>query len=114
MKKLAVALAAVAAFALAAPGLAETWTHVTLVDTNCSKKVAADPDAHTRDCAIQCAQSGYGILTAEGSFLKFDAEGSKRALEVLRAAERADHLRVDVTGTLEEGVLRLESIRMSE
>jgi len=92
--------------------LAETWTGVPLVDRNCSNKVKDDPDAHPRECALKCAASGYGILTADGGFLAFDADGSKRALQALEASEKADHLRVDVTGTVEEGVLKVESLKL--
>ena len=38
----------------------ETYKDVSVVDVNCSKKVAADPDSHTRACALKCAASGYG------------------------------------------------------
>ena len=50
---------------------AETWNDVSMVDANCSAKVKDNPDAHTRNCAIQCAKSGFGILTADGTYLKF-------------------------------------------
>ena len=64
----------------AMPALAavETYNDVPVVDVNCSRKVAADPDSHTRACALKCAASGFGIVTKGKQFLKFDAEGKRK------------------------------------
>lgn len=99
--------------ALAGTAWAESWTNVSLVDVNCSTKVKADPDSHPRSCALKCASSGYGIFTADGNYVKFDAEGSKKALELLKASDQADHLRVNVTGAMVDGALKVESIAMA-
>lgn len=112
MKNRVAAVLLLAALAAPASVLAATWTNVSLVDQNCSKKVKDDPDSHPRACALECAASGFGILTAEGEFLKFDADGSKQALAALRASDREDHLRVDVTGEVENGVLRVETLTL--
>src|SRR5258708_6051760 len=62
---------------MATPALAatQTFNDVSIVDVACSKKTAAagDGDAHTRECALGCKDSGFGILTADNKFLKFDA-----------------------------------------
>jgi len=41
----------------ALPALAETQTfkNVSVVDAKCAAKVAANPDEHTRACAMQCS-----------------------------------------------------------
>ena len=102
---------AAVAFALAAGAAwAESWTNVALVDQNCADKTKADPDSHPRSCAIKCAKGGYGVWTADGKYLKFDAAGSEKALALLNASDRKDHLRVDVTGTLDGEALKVESI----
>ncbi len=93
--------------------LAESWTNVSVVDVNCSAKVAANPDAHTRDCALQCAKSGYGILAADGKYLKFDADGSAQALGLLKGSDRKDHLRVNLTGTLAGETITVQTIEMA-
>src|SRR5205807_9546509 len=64
-----------------------------VVDVNCSKKVAADPDSHPRACALKCAASGFGIVTKDKQFLKFDAEGNSKIVEALKASDKKDHLR---------------------
>lgn len=96
-----------------AMALAESWANVTLVDTNCSGKVAANPDNHTRECALKCAASGYGILAADGKYLKFDADGSAKALELLKGSDRKDHLRVNLTGTLAAETITVQTIEMA-
>ena len=44
------------AMALPAFAAAEDWSNVSIVDTQCSAKVKADPDSHTRDCALSLRQ----------------------------------------------------------
>ena len=104
----------VAAFAWPAAAYAEDWTNVALVDVNCSTKMKDNPDAHTRTCALKCAGSGYGIWTADGQYLKFDAEGSAKAKALLEGSEQADHLRVDVTGALADQTLTVASIALTK
>lgn len=113
--KLAGKLFALAAV-LALPVLASeatSWQNVSLVDVNCSKKVAANPDGHTRDCAMMCAKSGYGVLV-EGKYYTFDAAGSEKALAALKASTKKDHLRVNVTGQLDGNTLTVESLSLVE
>jgi hypothetical protein len=99
---------------LAAPALAATksFTDVPVVDVNCSKKAAANPDAHTRSCALMCEKSGFGIVTADKKFLKFDANGNAKITEALKASKETDHLRVDVSGDVEGNTLKVASIKL--
>ncbi len=89
---------------------AETWSNVALMDGHCSTKMAKDPDAHPRSCALQCAKGGYGVITADGKFLKFDEAGNEKALEALKKSEKNDHLRATVKGTLNGDVITVSSI----
>lgn len=95
-KSLLLLLSTVMLFSLIAS--AETWNNVNLIDSTCARKMAANPDAHPRDCAIKCAQFGYGIITSDGRFLKFDTAGNKQALDLLKSTDKKDHLRLNVTG----------------
>jgi hypothetical protein len=104
MRKLPLLSLLVGLFAL--PSFAaETYKDVSVVDVNCSKKVAADPDAHARACALKCAASGFGIVTPDKEFLKFDANGNAKITEALKASDKKDRLRVDVSGDLEGDTL---------
>lgn len=110
MRKLALLLTCLVMFAI--PALSETFHNVHLVDKNCSTKVAADPDSHTRECALKCAASGYGIITKDQKFLKFDADGNAKITEALKASSKKDHLRVDVSGDVENDTLKVASIKL--
>ena len=92
---------------------AKSFQNVSLVDLNCSKKaaVASDPDSHTRDCALMCAKSGYGVMV-DGKYYKFDAAGSAKALAALKASSKKDHLRVNVSGQLDGDTLTVESLAL--
>ncbi len=105
-------LAIVTLLAIPAVAAAATYDNVAVVDVNCSKKAAADPDAHTRDCALKCAASGFGILTKDQQFLKFDADGNAKMIDALKASNKKDHLRVDVDGELQGDTLKVSSIKL--
>lgn len=92
--------------------IAESYDNVPVVDVNCSRKAAADPDSHTRDCALQCAGSGFGIVTKDQHFLKFDAGGNAKVAEALKASTKKDHLRVNVTGDVQGDTLKVASVTL--
>lgn len=99
---------------LAAPlaAFAETWENAPLIDHNCLQKMKDHPDEHPTSCLIQCADSGYGILVNEGTWLKFDKAGNTKALAALKATERKDHIRVTVTGERKGDTITVESLKL--
>ncbi len=112
MKKLAATLALLGLVALPALASNESYKNVSIIDSNCSTKAAADPDSHTRSCALQCAMSGFGILTADKKFVKFDDAGNKKVEEALKASTKKDHLRADVSGELSGDTLKVTSFKL--
>lgn len=105
-------LGLIIAFAMPALCTAETWKNVSLVDANCAAKVKDNPDAHKRACALQCSKSGYGILTSDGTYLKFDEHGNELAAAALKASNASDHLRATVTGDREGNTIKIDSLKM--
>jgi len=101
MKKLFAVLTLTATFAFA-----ETWSG-TVVDVACKNNDLAN---HTRDCALKCAKSGYGIVLADGKFIKFDEGGNVKALNALKASSKEKDLKAKVTGTLQDDVIHVDSI----
>ncbi len=91
---------------------AEDWANVSMIDTQCSTKAKADPDSHTKACALACAKSGFGIIDKDGNYLKFDAKGNQEAMKLLEATNKTDHLRVDVSGKKDGGVIHVESVKL--
>jgi hypothetical protein len=81
----------------------------TVVDVMCRGK---DLAGHTPECAVTCAKSGYGMVTAEGKFLKFDESGNARTLAALKKAAREKDLKAKVTGTLDGDVLKVQAIEL--
>ena len=79
----------------------------TVVDVMCRGK---DLAGHTRDCAITCGKSGYGLVTAEGKFLKFNESGNALTLTALKKLGKEKDLKAKVTGTLDGDVLKVESL----
>ncbi len=108
MKKLALML--VVGLGMPALAFAETWENAPLVDHMCLSKVKADPDAHPTSCLLKCAGSGYGIITAGGTWLKLDDAGNKKALAALKATSRKDHVRVNVSGELKGDRIAVASL----
>ncbi len=109
-------LLAVLILALAAPvfAAAETWTNVPLIDSMCAAKMKANPDAHTVRCALTCAGAGgdLGILTADGTFLKFDKMGKEKAVAALKATKKVDHVRATVTGMRAGDTITVQSLKL--
>ncbi len=91
---------------------AESWQGAALVDNQCAAKSKADPDSHTRDCAIGCAKSGFGIITADGKYLKLDAKGNDQALAELNKTKKDDHLRVNVTGEVDGSTIKVKTLSL--
>ena len=79
----------------------------TVVDVMCRGK---DLASHTRECAVTCSKSGYGLVTADGKFLKFDESGNARALSTLKRLTKEKDLKAKVSGTVSGDVLKVESI----
>ena len=113
MRKHTITILALGAL-LAGPALASaaSFNNVSVIDVSCSKKAAADPDSHTRACALKCAGSGYGIVTEDKKYLKFDAAGNAKITEALKASDKKDHLRVNVDGDVQGDTIKVTSVKL--
>ncbi len=87
---------------------AETWTG-TLVDVMCKGK---DLAGHTRECALSCAKSGYGVVLSDGKFLKFDESGNAKTLGALKASAKEKDLKAKVSGTKDGETIQVESVEL--
>ncbi len=79
----------------------------TVVDVMCRGK---DLAGHTRECALTCAKSGFGLVTSDGKFLKFDEAGNARTLSSLKKLSKDKDLKAKVTGTLDGENLKVQAI----
>jgi hypothetical protein len=110
MKK--IVFAALLSLLLASSAFAETWKNVPVVDNNCAQKAKAAPDAHTRTCALQCAKSGFGIVTSDGQYLKLDSAGNAKVVSALQKSDKKDHLRVTVSGDKQGGTIKTSDVQL--
>jgi nitrogen fixation protein FixH len=96
-------------FVFSAVLAAGSWSGI-LMDTTC--KASKNPEAHTRKCALHCADGGFGLVTTDGTFVKFDKAGDEKALALLRSSKKDDNLKATVTGTLEGTTLKVETVTL--
>ncbi|MBM3774370.1 MAG: hypothetical protein FJW37_04325 [Acidobacteria bacterium] len=87
---------------------AETWSG-TLVDVMCRNR---DLAGHTTKCALACAKSGYGLVLADGKFLKFDEAGNSKTLATLKATAKEKDLKVTITGAQADDTIRVQAIEL--
>lgn len=111
MRKLSLA---VVLLSLPLAALADSWKGVSLVDESCHDQVKADADAHTTSCALKCADSGYGIFTSDGKWLKLDAKGNQAAVAALKKTKKTDHIRANVEGTQKGDTIAVASLSIPE
>jgi hypothetical protein len=109
---LAVVLAGSTCLPLAVAAEETTWSNVPVVDSMCLGKVKANPDAHKRTCLLQCSKSGYGLVTQDGTYLKFDEAGNEKTMAALKASKKEDHVRATVKGTKEGDTIKVDSITL--
>lgn len=100
---------------IALPLAAETWKNVSLMDASCAtkKEFMAAPETHTKSCAMQCVKSGYGAMV-DGKFVKFDKHGSELAAAAIKASDKKDNLRADVTGEMKNGEIVVSKLEMNK
>jgi hypothetical protein len=95
-----------------------------LADNLCiDKGIAADgtnmmtnPENHTLHCALYgpCVESGYSVMVKNdsGGFdsYKLDRKGNGLAVEFLNGFDKEDDIKVQITGSLKAGRIRVKEI----
>jgi len=104
MKKLAILTAAASMLSVAA--FAETLNGTLVAVMRKDKDLAG----LTTKCAVGCAKSGFGLVTGEGKFLKFDEAGNAKALAALKATKKESDLKAKVDGTVDGDNVQVSSI----
>lgn len=105
------ALALAAATVFAAQEKKQAKINGFLIDVMCATPSDQDAKAHAVSCAKMpaCEKSGFAVV-AKDVVYKLDAEGSKRALAIVRETKTQKGLAVEVTGTLVGDTLNVDSI----
>ena len=85
-----------------------------LVDQMCGTdmKDAVKAAGHTKECSLMdhCASSGFGVF-ADGKYVKFDAEGSKKAQALVEKSSKDKGIVVIADGTQTGDTLNVTSIK---
>jgi hypothetical protein len=90
----------------------QTWENVSVIDGMCLSKVKDNPDKHQTNCLIKCSDMGFGVLTSDGTYLKFDDSGNKKTLDLLEKTDKKDTIRADVTGEKNGDTIAVTSITL--
>ncbi len=88
-----------------------------LIDVSCAARNSGKPGfaaGHGRTCLRMpsCADSGYGVLTDDRQFIKFDANGNEQARKLLADMTQETAIKVDVRGTLDGDHITVANLRL--
>jgi hypothetical protein len=87
-----------------------------LMDQACAADSAKDGQKaalkHDKDCALMaaCVKSGYGIITADDKYIKLDQGATDKVVAALKKTDKADNLKVKVSGELSGDTITVTSI----
>ncbi|MBW7887643.1 MAG: hypothetical protein H3C35_04665 [Bacteroidetes bacterium] len=94
-----------------------------LVDHQCGVTMSKHPEKaykmgkkHTRACGLDetCSLHGYGIITGEGKYIKFDDKGDKKAHAFLEKTKKKNNILVEIRGELNDNILTVKEIKDAE
>jgi len=57
-------------------------------------------------------KGGFGIVAADGTYLKFDEAGNKKALSLLKSTRKTDHIRATIIGEREGDIIKVKSVSL--
>ncbi len=89
-----------------------------LIDVSCASRNAHKPGyaaGHGRTCLRMpsCADSGYGVLTDDQRFIKFDQNGNELARKLLADLAQETGIKVTVNGAVDGDHLAVASLRLA-
>jgi hypothetical protein len=88
-----------------------------LVDVACSARrirKAGPPIVHSRMCMQMpaCSESGYGLLTEDKQFIRFDEESNQKVKKLLSETSKENDFRITVTGSREGETIKISKIEL--
>jgi hypothetical protein len=88
-----------------------------LLDVSCSSRLSQKPDgpsAHSKDCLRVCGGSGFGVLTADKKFIKFDEQGNEKVRNLLNDLTKDKDIRISVTGAVDGDKMTVSKVELSK
>jgi hypothetical protein len=89
-----------------------------LVDRHCAAKIAQQGQkaalAHTLECSLMpdCVAAGYAVYTADSKLIVLDAAGNKTAEAAIRASQKKNDLRVQVSGQVTGDQIKVATLKL--
>jgi hypothetical protein len=80
-----------------------------VVDVKCATGLDVKDREHPVSCSLKCADSGFAVV-ARDNLYKLDENGNKLALALLKETKTKKGLAVSVVGTLQEGILYVDTM----
>ena len=81
-----------------------------LMDAMCAATRLNQAAGHTLRCIKNCSKSGFGLVTKEGQYVRFNEAGNVRALRELKETAKQDNLLVKVSGEMKDGVIQVDKL----
>lgn len=76
--------------------------------------IVEQPGKHTKDCAVVCNGSGYGISVKNDDgtykYYKFDKKGSEIAAEIINKTGKKDNISISAKGADDGDTIKVSSI----
>jgi hypothetical protein len=96
---------------------ADTAVKGYLVDVACYARIKqkhGSPANHSKSCltAPNCADSGFGVLTDDKQFIKFDQDGNEKARKFVTGMDKETGIRVTVTGSVNSDTMTVSRIEL--
>jgi len=90
-----------------------------LIDLRCAAQHAGEADfaaTHNKECLLmdKCVKSGYGVLTTDNKLVKFDNQGNREALKLIKATDKDKDWKVTVTGKVTGEQIAVTSIALQQ
>lgn len=88
-----------------------------LIDSTCAARAATRPGfaaGHSKTCLRMpsCADSGYGVLTQDRRFIKFDSNGNEQVKKLLADLAQETGIKVEVSGTMDGDRMTVKNLRL--
>ena len=70
--------------------------------------------AHSRGCLQMpaCSASGYGVLSDDGQFIRFDEHGNQMARKLIKDTAKETGIKITVSGTVDGGKIAVSKIEL--
>ncbi len=90
-----------------------------LIDVACGTEKDANSKTaakHDKPCLEMddCVKSGYGVMTADNKFFKFDAAGNKNVRATIKATDKKADWRVTVVGDVKGDLITVQTLTVDK